>query len=392
MDFVDEFYADKDLSLLQKLTLVIPTYNRNFYLSRCLWYHAHFPFGGIIVADSSPEEKKIVNRETVAKVRKMFGANIRYLEYEPETEKYGGDIYRKWGDAVQHVETRYSVISIDKAFVIPETLVKEINFLENNSDYSSATGVWYWVDKHETKQNTLVYFIASNYRKTPLMEAPADTIERYLLSIHDQVPWLLFSVFRSHTQKEVYKTSNQFNLDIRFGEQSINVLGNIFGRTKYFLNDIDHCRDVIGVNRNGIVNKSESSSTRYPFIQDYIDDEIIEQFYLPFASCIESALRNTLPVLGTEEINNLISINKKLNLSKRPRSFLSKIVTNNKNIRHIYNNIPSIIKKPILYFVYYSDPNYYLMPVPSQLCVIGDIISLTEKLYVDDAPVIDLLG
>ena len=57
MDFVDECYADKDLSLLKKLTLVIPTYNRNYYLSRCLWYHAHFPFGQIIVADSSPEEK-----------------------------------------------------------------------------------------------------------------------------------------------------------------------------------------------------------------------------------------------------------------------------------------------------------------------------------------------
>ena len=65
MDFVDECYADKDLSLLKKLTLVIPTYNRNYYLSRCLWYHAHFPFGEIIVADSSPEEKKVVNRETV---------------------------------------------------------------------------------------------------------------------------------------------------------------------------------------------------------------------------------------------------------------------------------------------------------------------------------------
>ena len=44
MDFVDECYADKDLSLLKKLTLVIPTYNRNYYLSRCLWYHAHFPY------------------------------------------------------------------------------------------------------------------------------------------------------------------------------------------------------------------------------------------------------------------------------------------------------------------------------------------------------------
>jgi glycosyltransferase domain-containing protein len=168
MDVITAHYSKSNLSSLTKLTLIIPTYNRNFYLSRCLWYHAHFPFGEIIVADSSPEEKKVINRKTVAKVREMLGANIRYLEYEPETEKYGGDIYRKWGDAVQHVGTKYSVISIDKAFVMPETLAKEIDFLENNSDYSSATGVWYCVDKHEMKQHMLAYFIPSDNGFNPL--------------------------------------------------------------------------------------------------------------------------------------------------------------------------------------------------------------------------------
>ena len=131
MDFIDEFYTGKDLSLLKKLTVVIPTYNRNYYLSRCLWYHSHFPFGEIIVADSSPEEKKAVNRETVRKLVEERGVNIRYLESPPETEKYGGDIYRKWGDAVQHVETEYSQICTDKEFLIPTTLCKCIAFLKN---------------------------------------------------------------------------------------------------------------------------------------------------------------------------------------------------------------------------------------------------------------------
>ena len=76
----------------------------------------------------------MVNRETVAKVREMFGANVRYLEYEPETEKYGGDIYRKWGDAVQHVNTPYSSIPKDKDFLIPTVLIKEIDLLERQRD------------------------------------------------------------------------------------------------------------------------------------------------------------------------------------------------------------------------------------------------------------------
>ncbi|RBQ24433.1 MAG: hypothetical protein ALMCE001_12730 [Methanocorpusculum sp. MCE] len=121
-DYVDECYADKDLSLLKKLTLVIPTYNRNYYLSRCLWYHAHFPFGEIIVADSSPEEKKVVNQETVAKVREMFGANVRYLAYEPETAKYGGDIYKKWRGALLLVKTQYSLFCTDREFEMPVAL------------------------------------------------------------------------------------------------------------------------------------------------------------------------------------------------------------------------------------------------------------------------------
>lgn len=58
MDIIDKLFENHDLNILKKLTIIIPTYNRNYYLSRCLWYHAHFPFGQIIVADSSPDEKK----------------------------------------------------------------------------------------------------------------------------------------------------------------------------------------------------------------------------------------------------------------------------------------------------------------------------------------------
>ena len=142
-DFLTNYYLDYDLSPLKKLTLVIPTYNRNYYLSRCLWYHAHFPFGQIIVADSSPEEKKIVNRKTVEKVREMFEADILYLEYEPETEKYGGDIYRKWGDAIQHVTTKYSEVVTDKEFLLPNAVITCLQYLEEHKDYIACGGKKY---------------------------------------------------------------------------------------------------------------------------------------------------------------------------------------------------------------------------------------------------------
>ena len=183
-DFVDECYADKDLSLLKKLTLVIPTYNRNYYLSRCLWYHAHFPFGQIIVADSSPEEKKIVNRETVEKIRSLFYANILYLEYDPETEKYGGDIYRKWGDAVMHVGTKYSQICGDKEYIIPSTLNSEMEFLDNNLEYISAVDKKYLLLQNSKRKDQINMLKQKhNERTSQESEMP---LERVINALYSQ--------------------------------------------------------------------------------------------------------------------------------------------------------------------------------------------------------------
>ena len=122
MDCVYETYEGKDLSQLQKVTLVIPTHNRNYYLSRCLWYHAHFPFAEIIVADSSDESKRRVNHQTISEIQQMFSTKITYLEYDFPAEEYGGEIYRKWGDAVSRVETEFSLSCTDKEFLIPMTI------------------------------------------------------------------------------------------------------------------------------------------------------------------------------------------------------------------------------------------------------------------------------
>lgn len=389
MDFVDEYYADKDLSLLKKLTLVIPTYNRNYYLSRCLWYHAHFPFGEIIVADSSPEEKKVVNRETVQKIREMFGAKIRYLEYEPETEKYGGDIYRKWGDAVQHVETEYSIISIDKAFVLPETLSKELTFLEKHEGYSSTSGMWYWIDKDERDQSKYSYFVAKDYRKTELIETPADPKERYLLSVHDKIPWLLFSIFRAKIQKDIYNTIQEHSVnDIRFAELSINILGNIYARTRYFPDDIDLCRDVSELNRSGTIKRSESSSTRYPFISDYIREGTVDKFYSPFSKCLKSALKTMLPSVTEERLNTLIDESKHYIVTKGKKNRdVYYIVMSNGYIRKIWELCPKVIKKPIREIMGYSDVKAYVKYPSSSLIIIEKIISRTQQLHKNDEPI-----
>ena len=277
MDFVDECYADKDLSLLKKLTLVIPTYNRNYYLSRCLWYHAHFPFGQIIVADSSPEEKKVVNRETVAKVREMFGTDILYLEYEPETEKYGGDIYRKWADAVMHVRTEYSQICTDKEYYIPTTQCKCIEFLEANSDYDVADGKIVYISRKTRDDYTLSNALPE--RREWSIDYPG--IEQRLiafLSSNDETHNLL-SIRRANMHKKIYNTLHEGGVnDLRFGEFGFEILSTIQSKSKYFPEYPYSCRDICS---SGTGSYSQylknSSAARYPTFEEYKEDGVYEK-------------------------------------------------------------------------------------------------------------------
>ncbi|WP_048062102.1 glycosyltransferase family 2 protein [Methanocorpusculum labreanum] len=287
-DFVDECYADKDLSLLKKLTLVIPTYNRNYYLSRCLWYHAHFPFGEIIVADSSPEEKKVVNRETVAKVREMFGANVRYLAYEPETEKYGGDIYRKWGDAVQHVETEYSQICTDKEFQIVTTLCKCIHYLESHLDYTVAGGGRYHLEFRQKRSYTLTSFAGTIVDKDGWKR-----LQQFISSSG----FTLLSIHRSKKHKEIYLNMICNNQDdLRFGEVYLDLLDVIFGKIYNILDLAITYRDQLTFNQtNSFSQKNqESSSFRYQVIWAYPNSEF-DSKWTDFKNGIRESLFQEFP-------------------------------------------------------------------------------------------------
>jgi glycosyltransferase domain-containing protein len=357
-DFVDECYADKDLSLLKKLTLVIPTYNRNYYLSRCLWYHAHFPFGEIIVADSSPEEKKVVNRETVAKVREKFGTNIRYLEYEPETEKYGGDIYRKWGDAVQHVETEYSQICTDKEFLIPTTLTECISFCDENDEYIAAFGIWYNIST-DIKNH---YVLSPNdIGKSHKLDVD-DELERFLdpfIRPQTCAKSLLLATSKTETLKQIYEDYNNSSInDIRYGEIYLGYTGYLFGKGHCFNIKMHKIRDEIvikehRINSKGLLcNSLESSTTRYPSIFDYKKLNDAKMFLMNYQESIkleiikitkcnpEDAQSFVVDLMRTPMFGNT---NNKINLKKLAMNIYAKRPI----LLKIWTNIPVSIQEAI---------------------------------------------
>lgn len=285
IDFVDECYADKDLSLLKKLTLVIPTYNRNYYLSRCLWYHAHFPFGQIIVADSSPEEKKVVNRKTVAKIRRRFGVGILYLEYEPETERYGGDIYRKWGDAVMHADSEYSVFCTDREFIIPTLLNQSLDYLTQHPEYICASGNRGDVMVKKSEYGIVQPFSMNSYEDDEPLKRIIDFSNRRRIIEN------LFSIYPSSVHKKMFENLIKYHIcDIRYGEIALELQPIIIGKIKRF-NDVQRFRDQTQkcTGTLNTVNKSDSSSSRHPRVPSY-PDSLRSRLQENLAQCLGNLL------------------------------------------------------------------------------------------------------
>lgn len=310
MDFVDEYYADKDLSLLKKLTVVIPTYNRNYYLSRCLWYHSHFPFGEIIVADSSPEEKKVVNRETVRKLVEKRGVKIRYLEYPPETERYGGDIVRKWGDAVQHVETEYSQICTDKEFLIPMTLCKCIAFLDGHDGYDVASGPRYNII---TSKSGDTEFLEAFPGRSLSIDYPDPLARLLAFSVSSPDTYNLLSLRRSYAYKYLYSKLLESGIDdIRFGEFGLEMLSVVSFKSVYFLKEPHVCRDTTQTSSSRKLLKratAESSTTRYPLLNEYVQNGLYADYMDRLSSCLtREYLSSGSSTMTVQDVNELMRI------------------------------------------------------------------------------------
>jgi glycosyltransferase domain-containing protein len=362
MDFVDEFYADKDLSLLNKLTLVIPTYNRNYYLSRCLWYHAHFPFGEIIVADSSPEEKKSMNREIVQKIRARFGANVRYLEYESIEEKFGGHILKKWADAMQHVKTQYVINCTDKEFLIPTTITSLITFLDDNEDYVAASGKKYRiVGNMNDNVRTSSYYMQQIWQDRS-SETMDNGLDRFLDSLGKKGDsnTLLFSVIRTDVQKYVYDLLSKYNIwDLIYGEILTAYTHYLIGKSWYDPDQALSFRDVIFLQRDVAKRKTkycksiESSCSRYNYrIYDYKKSTESSDFDDRYKQCIRDQLIKFINMDNDDAdlavTTKVFQTQKLYPNHNRPivRLFIS-VWNDNLSGHYIWKNLPFCLKKTI---------------------------------------------
>ena len=191
------------------------------------------------------------------------------------------------------METKYSIICTDKAFLVPSWLISAEEVLESNQDYVSVYGNTFMLRSRQNPISQKKYFL-SQFRGEDYSINSKNPSERMSQAISSMAKWKgnqLFSLTRTTVHKKIHSMITEYAIaDVRYGELVLGYSGNIFGRTHY-LSGTDVIRDVCELGNtapNKRLNNKESSDSRYPHFLKLAD--ISDTFYDNFINCLNSEL------------------------------------------------------------------------------------------------------
>ena len=116
------------------ISLLIPTLNRPAFINRLLNYYSHNYFeGNILIGDSSKDNNLTKNINTIKSFEKKL--NIFHYHYPNHNPA------QAYSKLLNEVNTDYVAIVMDDDYLVPKSINKCINYLENHKDYSSANGI-----------------------------------------------------------------------------------------------------------------------------------------------------------------------------------------------------------------------------------------------------------
>ncbi|MFX1363496.1 MAG: TIGR00180 family glycosyltransferase [Promethearchaeota archaeon] len=177
-------------TLKGKITLIIPTHNRHDHLDRILNYYKTFDIRKLI-ADSSKEEYGNKNKY-----------DIEYFHY-PDVP-----ILVKIADIVKKVKTPYVFMCADDDFIVPESIKKCIDFLENHPDYSSVQGRYIkFIPIEGDVLFKPTYLHCINYHIDA--EDPVSRMKQHMsLFMH-----VIYSIHKTESFQQVYSLLKNFSIE-----------------------------------------------------------------------------------------------------------------------------------------------------------------------------------
>lgn len=182
------------MSILSSLTIVVPSYERQFLIPRLCEYSSLMPAQIIFVDGSSTSFTEATSEYP----------HFNYLyvpSLEGETNLPQGSLFRRLRLAFSYVKTKYSVLMPDDEFYSPKALSKCIEFLELNIHYASCRGECYKI------KDLKKYPIALERVYKTLEESnisPAEPWLRAYTHFSNYEPRHIFSITRSEIQSHFY--------------------------------------------------------------------------------------------------------------------------------------------------------------------------------------------
>lgn len=266
--------------------IIIPTYNRPAYLRRILDYYDSFGENlDIIVADSSSNENRKLNRDTIASVSK---ANIQYLDH------YSTKInpHHKFADVVNYARKKYCVFCADDDFITLNGIEQSVDFLEKNPDFSVAQGqyIGFRVRTGEGKKQRFLWKFADPAISIEFPD-PEARLEYHMSNYFTST---VYGVHRSDALKMVYNEFLKSEADpFLFGELLPTMLTIIYGKMKC-LNVLYGARDTEPV-----------MGRTWPTLRDAIETGTFDEKYVKFRDCLAGHLSKNSR-LGIEESGKLV--------------------------------------------------------------------------------------
>ncbi len=320
---------------MKKIDLIIPTYNRPFFLRRILdYYQINGRDFNFIIADSSNPKNKAQNRKLVNTYPKL---NILYIDKFPQNLSQ----HDKFAKMIKYAKSKYVCFCADDDFIIPNGIKEAVNFLEKNPDYSAAHGNYISFYLHKTPFYSKQFWWRFLY--SPYSISSSNPIDRLVLHLtnYNMVVW---AVRRTKVVKKCYEEFSKSKIDPYllpvFGELLPDVLTVIYGKTKH-LNNFYAARQSF----SQILNS-------YPSLIDAKKIGIYEREYAKFKNC----LINNLSIKGQTSKDKIASI---INLAIEmyiKYSFQEHILN---KINYILNRSPKFISSGIriLHAIYLFSKN-----------------------------------
>lgn len=200
------------------ITVVIPTYNRYEKLIKLINYYKNSRIKfSIIILDSS-----IIKKEEIIRMQLDTFDNFSYLLFDSNI--FFAD---KIARGLELVKTQFVVLNADDDFLVPNTIIKSAEFLNNNEEYSICQGMFVSFKEKDYSENGFFYDCYLNMKSIEF----DNPIDRFTYFLNNYFP-VFYGVYRIELLMDIFRKNKLFTDDTRFSELLPAMLTSINGKIK----------------------------------------------------------------------------------------------------------------------------------------------------------------